>query len=123
MAVSHEEMKRCLKSLDCKEKHHVKKVTRYWLPETKEVFYVENENNSPQIVLHPKMIAFRTDLSAIDGVISKEPYYHNDDMDMYPKAIKYGRKPSHFGLSFEFDNVLAVESFIRKLRNIISKSK
>jgi len=121
MAVQHEEMKQFLKDLECKEQYHVKKVTRYWFPETKEVFYVENENIFPQIVLHPKMIAYRGDLAVIAGLISKEPYYHNDDMAMYPAAIKNGSDPSHYGLAFEFDNLIAVERFVSKIQEIITK--
>ena len=121
MAMSHLDMQKQLIRSGCKEKYRVEKVIRYWLPKSKHVFYLERENISPQIVLLPALEVFLDELSSLDGVITKPPYYHNADMTMFPKRVNNGEKATHYGVAFEFENSPAVENFIAKLTEIVSK--
>jgi len=121
MAVSHENIQKHLANLGCKEKYRVEKVIRYWLPKSKHIFYLGKENTLPQIVLTPALEVFLDDLSSIDGVTCKPPYYHNAGMTMFPKRLNEGRKPIHYGVAFEFENQLSIENFITKLIEIVSK--
>lgn len=122
MSLDHESMQRSLQSLGCRSIHKIKKVIEYMLPNTKESFYLHKENIYPQIVIRPALQVFLTDLSSIEGVQSKDPYYHNDDMAKFPKRRNKGKDEVHYGLAFEFDNVLAVEEFLSKLLDIVTSA-
>jgi hypothetical protein len=122
LPVSHDDMKNTLNELGCRTVHQVKKVFEYMMPGTKEPFYVHRENVHPQIVIRPALEVFLDKLDSIDGVLSKDPYYHNADMSRFPSRLHGGKKEVHYGLAFEFENSLAVEKFINEVISIVRHS-
>lgn len=120
MAVSHAQMKACLRRLDCRTVCQVKTVTEYMLPGTKFAFYIQNETQASQIILPPALEVFRDILVAIPGVLIKYEYYQNADMTRFPKRAQGGRKEIHYGLAFEFENCAAVETFVTRILEIVS---
>ncbi|MCP8687126.1 hypothetical protein [Marinobacterium sedimentorum] len=115
MTVSHSDMEDALKELGCRTVHKVKKVTEYMLPGTKEPFYVHVENRCPQIVVRPAFHEVAPELGKIEGVRPKDPFYHNADMTRFPSKKHKGKTECNFGWAFEFDNTMALRSFINFL--------
>lgn len=115
-------MESALKELECRTVHKVKKVTEYMLPGTKEPFYVHVENRCPQIVVRPALNQAAPELAEIAGVNPKEPFYHNADMTRFPSKKHNGKTECHYGWAFEFDNTMAVESFINGLLSVVKQT-
>ena len=121
MSVSHSEMKDCLRKLECRTVHQADKITEYMLPGTKFAFYLHDDKSTAQMVLPPALEVFRDMLVAIPGTISKYQYFHHAGMSRFPKKTHGGKKEIHYGLSFEFENDIAVEKFIHQLITIVSQ--
>ena len=115
-------MESALKELECRTVHQVKKVIEYMLPGTKEPFYVHVENRSPQIVVHPALQRAAPELGEIEGARSKNSFYHNADMTRFPAEPHKGKTPCHFGWAFEFDNTMAVRSFIKGFLSVVKQT-
>lgn len=122
MTVTHSDMERVLKELDCRIVHKVKKVSEYMLPRTKEPFYVLLENSCPRIVVRPALNQVAPELAEIAGVNPKDSFYHNADMTRFPSKKHNGKTECHYGWAFEFENTIAVESFISGLLSVVTQA-
>jgi len=92
------------------------------MPGTKELFYVHRENQFPQIVIRSALEVFNKELASIEGVISKDAYYHNADMTRFLSRLHTGKTEVHYRLSYKFKNNFAVEKCINKVIGIVCNS-
>ncbi|BDQ66833.1 hypothetical protein NUITMVS3_43100 [Shewanella xiamenensis] len=119
MAITQQEMSRCLTELNCRSNFSVKSITEYMLPETKEAFYLHMEGKTAQLIIRPAFEVFSSELATLAGVHAKYDYYHNAEMTRFPKRLHKSLNETHYGLAFSFDTLEAVQQFIARLSAIV----
>lgn len=119
MAITQQDISRCLNELNCRTTFSVKGITEYMLPETKEAFYLHMEGKSAQLIIRPAFEVFSSELATLNGVHAKYDYYHNGEMTRFPKRLHKSLTETHYGLAFSFDSVEAVQQFITRLSAIV----
>jgi hypothetical protein len=120
MPISSNEMKAVLTELNCRTNYSVNKITEYMLPDSKEAFYLYNENGKAQLVIRPVFEVFKADFAMLMGVRDRKQYCHYSEMTRFPKRKHTSFVEIHYGLPFGFDDTDGVKRFIEKLLSIIN---
>jgi len=116
--ITHAEMVSSLSELECRTNFCQGKITEYMLSGSKEAFYMQTEQKSPQLVIRPAYELFQNELSQLEGTHAKPGYFHSAQMVRFPKRIYKSLTPVHYGLAFGFDNQQALKAFILLLQKI-----
>lgn len=119
MAITQQEMSRCLTDLNCRSNFSVKSITEYMLPGTKEAFYLHMEGKTPQLIIRPAFEIFSGEFTSLAGVHAKYDYYHSAEMTRFPKRLHKSLNETHYGLAFSFDSIEAAQQFIERLSTIV----
>jgi hypothetical protein len=120
MPISSSEMKAVLTELNCRTNYAVNKITEYMLPDSKEAFYMYNENGKAQLVIRPVFEVFKADFAQLKGVRDRKQYCHYSEMTRFPTRKHTSFVETHYGLPFGFDDTDGVKLFIRKWLSIMN---
>jgi putative restriction endonuclease len=79
--------------------------------------YVKLESETWVLVVHPKFEEGISYLKSFGGVYrpANRFFYHSSAMAQFPKRLQRGKRPTHYGIDFDFTSLAALKMFVAML--------
>ncbi|MCV2894737.1 HNH endonuclease [Lentibacter sp. XHP0401] len=123
------EIQSILKAHSFEKTHETKKTLEYEHSHTGLTLYLKGPNKDGKaqretLVVDPEMQSRVGIFRTISGVHTTVPtrYYHLSNMNRFPSRLHTGKKTTHYGLAFDFEDSKALNSFIGVLLGGITTS-